>query len=181
MPALNTSTIDRIPPSVRRAQDGDVNAFSELYRDHVGRVFALCRRMTGDPVAADEITQDVFVRVWERLDSFRGEAAFGSWLHRLAVNVLLSDRRAEGRRLARVLPMFDPGDGPPTAPRTGDATIDLERALDTLPAKARQVFVLHDVEGWPHEDIAQVMSTTVGTSKGQLHRARSLLRRALEC
>jgi RNA polymerase sigma-70 factor (ECF subfamily) len=175
-----TIPLDPIPPCVRRAQQGDVDAFAEVYRDHVGRVFALCRRMTGDPVLADEMTQDVFVRVWERLASFRGESAFGSWLHRLAVNVLLTDRRAEGRRLARVLPMFDPGDGPATPSRAGDAAIDLERALDTLPPKARQVFVLHDVEGWPHEDIAEVMSTTVGTSKGQLHRARSLLRRALE-
>jgi RNA polymerase sigma-70 factor (ECF subfamily) len=167
---------------IRRAQGGDVEAFEQLYRAYVGRIHALCRRMSGDPVAAEEITQVVFVRAWERLDSWRGEAAFGTWLHRLAVNVLLGDRRAEGRRLARVLPLRDPTDGHGGVAGRAAATeagLDLERALDTLPPKARQVFVLYEIEGWPHEEIARHMDTTVGTSKGQLHRARELMRRAL--
>jgi RNA polymerase sigma-70 factor (ECF subfamily) len=172
---------DTVPIAVLRAQDGDVAAFETLYREHVGRVYNLVRRISGDPVAADELTQEVFVRLWERIGSYRGEAAFSTWLHRMAVNVSLGGRRSDGRRLARVLPLADPDAASPTSlRRTDDAALDLGRALDTLPERARQVFVLHDVEGWPHEEIAQVMATTVGTSKAQLHRARSLLRRALE-
>lgn len=169
-----------VPIAVLRAQNGDRDAFETVYRDHVGRVYALVRRMCGDAAMADELTQDVFVRVWERIGSYRGDAAFGTWLHRLAVNVSLGDKRSEGRHLARVVPQADPDDGKSSVSRHDDASIDLQRALDTLPEKARQVFVLHDVEGWPHEDIAEAMGTTVGTSKAQLHRARSLLRKVLE-
>jgi RNA polymerase sigma-70 factor, ECF subfamily len=175
-PMLPSSDDER----VRRAATGEIGAFQELYRAHLGRVHALCRRMCGDPVAAEEMTQAVFIRAWERLGSFRGESAFGTWLHRLAVNVVLGDRRAEGRRLARVLPLHDPTEGHAgVPPRERDVAIDLQRALDELPPKARQVFVLFEIEGWPHEDIAKHMNTTVGTSKGQLHRARELMRRAL--
>lgn len=180
-PAPARSAEGALPPElVARAAAGDLAAFGLVYQHHVGRVFALCRRMCGDPVEAEEATQDVFVRLWERIGQYRGESAFSTWLHRLAVNVVLGDRRSTGRRLARVVPMHDPTEVErPSPPRTGDAAIDLQRALDTLPPKARQVFVLHDIEGWPHEEIATLMCTTVGTSKGQLHRARDLMRRAL--
>lgn len=162
---------------VHAARQGDVAAFERLYRRHVGRIHALCLRMAGDPVAAEELVQEVFVRAWERLAGFRGDAAFATWLHRVAVNVLLVDRRSTGRRLARVEPVAEV-DGPGPLPSPG-AALDLDRALATLPAKARQVFVLHEVEGLAHEEVADAMGTTVGTAKGQLHRARSLLRRFL--
>jgi RNA polymerase sigma-70 factor (ECF subfamily) len=161
---------------VLRAQRGDVDAFEILYRQHVGRIYALTRRMCADDAQADELTQEVFVKAWEKLDTYRGESAFSSWLHRVAVNVVLGDRRAECRRLARVTLDEAEGAAPVARPDLG---VDLARALDTLPARARQVFVLHHVEGLAHEEVADAMGTSIGTSKGQLHRARELLRRVL--
>lgn len=164
---------------VRRAQAGDLSAFEELYRLNVGKVYGLCLRMSAEPSLAEELTQDVFVRAWEKLGSFRGESAFSSWLYPLAVNVALSERRSRRRREGRVmstddLTPFEPKDRP--APEAG---FDLERAMATLPPGARAVFVLHDVEGYHHEDIARLLGVATGTSKAQLHRARKLLREAL--
>ncbi len=165
---------------VERAQAGEVGAFEQLYRLHAGRVYALCLRMCGDPGEAEELTQDAFVRAWEKLEGFRGQSAFSSWLHRLTVNVVLGSWRARGRQRERVVPigevagLADPGHEP--EPRRG---LDLERAIAALPAGARTVFVLHDVEGYRHRDIAELTGLAVGTSKAQLHRARRLLRKAL--
>jgi len=170
-----------VTDSVERARAGDEGAFAELYREHAGRVYALCLRLTGDPGAAEERMQDVFIRAWERLRTFRGESAFSSWLHRLAVNVVLAERRASLRRELRVLPAGEPerleraGD----APREG-AGVDLEGAIAALPAGARAVFVLHDVEGYAHEEIGNLLGIAAGTSKAQLFRARRLLRERLE-
>ena len=166
---------------VRRAQAGDLAAFEQLYRENVGRVYALCFRMSSDPSLAEELAQDVFVRAWEKLGSFRGESAFSSWLYPLAVNVALSERRARRRRTSRVmatddLTPFDKGETP-HGPEIG---FDLERALASLPPGARSVFLLHDVEGYRHEEIAEMTGVATGTSKAQLHRARRLLREALE-
>lgn len=172
---------DRTDELVERAQRGDVAAFEALYRQESGRVYALCLRMAGDAGAAEELTQDVFVRVWQKLGLFRFQSAFGTWLHRLAVNVVLQKIRSEKRRRNRVhvtddLLRFDGG-----APRaTPGKRIDLERALATLPPGAKTVFVLHDVEGYKHEEIAEMTGTAVGTSKAQLHRARKLLRKVLD-
>jgi len=163
---------------VRRAQGGDRSAFRRLYEDHVGRVYALCLRLTGDPEDAMERTQDVFVRAWGKLGSFRGEAAFATWLHRLAVNVVLADRRSAGRRERRVDVAAALGPRSQPAPRSGLA-VDLERAIAALPPGARAVFVLYDVEGYRHEEIAEMTGIAAGTSKAQLHRARKLLREAL--
>ena len=173
---------------VRRAQAGDQGAFAALYRDHVGRVYALCLRLEGDAGRAEELVQDVFVRAWEKLDGFRGESAFGTWLHRLAVNVVLGDRRSAWRRSRVVLAgggddeaalAMDAGAG--ATPPAGTAeSIDLERAVAALPAGARTVFVLHDVEGYRHEEIAAMTGIAEGTSKAQLFRARRLLRERLE-
>ena len=156
-------------------------AFEELYRDNVGRVHAVCFRLAGDAALAEELTQDVFVRAWQKLPSFRGDSAFSTWLHPLTINVALSERRSRRRRLARVMPTDDltpferPGkDG---GPETG---LDLERALGELPEGARAVFVLHDVEGYKHGEIAELIGVATGTSKAQLHRARRLLREALQ-
>ena len=172
------------PPDdfVARAQAGDQKAFRELYRQHAGRVYALCLRLTGNASDADERTQDVFVRLWDKLRSFRGESAFSSWLHRLTVNVVLNERRTTGRREQRVMIAEDPaalerhrgGSG------TEGLSIDLERAIGELPDGAREVFVLYDIEGYAHAEIAELVGIAEGTSKAQLFRARKLLREKLE-
>jgi RNA polymerase sigma-70 factor (ECF subfamily) len=168
---------------VRRAKDGDVTAFEQLYRDNERRVFALCLRMSSNPSLAEEITQDVFVRAWRKLSSFRGDSAFSSWLHPIAVNTALSERRARVRRTSRVFATDDltPFEKAPETKQAGaEAGFDLEAAMRELPPGARAVFVLHDVEGYRHEEIARTMGIAVGTSKAQLHRARALLREALK-
>lgn len=165
---------------VERAQAGDDEAFGALYREHVGRIHALCLRLAGDAQAAGELTQDVFVRAWEALPSFRGESAFGSWLHRLAMNVFLGKRRATGRRERRVFSTDEPAllERPAERSHPG-ARLDLEQAIAALPKGARAVFVLHDVEGYQHGEIARMTGIAEGTSKAQLFRARRLLREAL--
>ena len=170
---------------VSLAASGDRRAFERLYRLHVNRVYSLCARMVTDRTRAEELTQDVFVRAWEKLHLFRGESSFSTWLHRLTVNVVLNARKSEGRRQAR----FEESDeesggmdslpgvvGMPLAP--GDL-LDLEEAMKRLPPGAKRVFVLHDVEGYKHEEIAEMLGVTTGATKAQLHRARLLLREAM--
>ena len=164
---------------VRRAQAGDRAAFRQLYEEHVERIYALCLRLTGDPEEAMEGTQDAFVRAWEKLGTFRGEAAFSTWLHRLTVNVVLAGRRSAGRRERRAeAAAAESGPRVVAAPRAG-LGVDLERAIARLPPGARAVFVLYDVEGYRHQEIAELTGIAAGTSKAQLHRARRLLREAL--
>jgi RNA polymerase sigma-70 factor (ECF subfamily) len=164
---------------VALAVAGDQRAFERLYRLHLSRVHSLARRMVGGDADPDELTQDVFVRAWERLSTYRGEAAFGTWLHRLAVNVILNWRRSEAgeRRWIEDGVETDLLEG---AHRFGAEGLDLEGAIARLPPGARRVFVLHDVEGFKHEEIAAMTGVTAGTSKAQLHRARMLLRALLE-
>lgn len=166
---------------VRRAQQGELEAFEQLYEENVRRVYALCYRLAGNATQAEELTQDVFVRAWQKLSSFRGDSALSSWLHPIAINVAYSDRRAQRRREARVTTTDDltPFDGG-AADAPAGLGLDLERALARLPGGARQVFVLHDVEGYKHEEIAAMTGIAAGTSKAQLHRARRLLREALQ-
>jgi RNA polymerase sigma-70 factor, ECF subfamily len=167
---------------VRRAQEGDLVAFEQLYRENERRVYALCFRMSSDASLAEELTQDVFIRAWQKLGSFRGESAFSSWLYPIAVNTSLSERRARRRRTSRVFATDDltPFEKPAAEKSAGpEAGFDLEKALRTLPPGARAVFVLHDVEGYRHQEIAQMTGIATGTSKAQLHRARRLLREAL--
>lgn len=157
---------------VTRAQRGDVGAFEQLYRTTSGRVFAVCLRMTGDRQHATELLQDVFVRVWEKLASFRGESSFTTWVHRMAVNVVLQDRRGDDRRAT--------GEGRAASPGEIDGfsverTMDLEAAIAKLPAGARRAFVLHDIEGYKHHEIAKMTGLAEGTLRAQLHRARQLL------
>ena len=171
----------------RAAQRGEMDAFERLYRLHVGRVNAVCLRMSGDAGRARELTQDVFVRAWERLGSFRGESAFGTWLHRLAVNVVLESLRAERRRVARVevgeeadaLAEDGVGGGWAAAADHPEDRMDLEWAIAKLPPGARTVFVLHDVEGYRHDEISKMTGSAPGTLRAQLHRARKLLMEAL--
>jgi RNA polymerase sigma-70 factor (ECF subfamily) len=168
--------------SIRRAQAGDVDAFELLYREHAGRIFALCLRLkAGDSTDATELMQDVFIRAWRRLETFRGDCAFSSWLHRLAVNTMLENTRGDNRRIARVLPMDDTSRLAGAARSSGiDLKMDMEDAIASLPKGARLAFVLHDVEGYQHQEIAEQLGVTVGTIKAQLHRARRLLRERLE-
>lgn len=161
------------------AQDGDTSAFERLYHEHVARVHSLARRMAGGE-AADDLTQEVFIRAWEKLGSFRGDSAFGTWLHRLAVNWILSRREAMRKREARHVPGEAVFETLHSRPGTPGLRMDFEKAVDRLPDGAREVFVLYDVEGWPHKDIARMLKISVGTSKSQLHRARMLLRQHLD-
>lgn len=175
----------------RRASSGDESAFEQLYRAHTGRVFALCLRMSGSRQRAAELTQDVFVHVWQRLGTWRGESALSSWIYRLTVNLVLSNVRGEQRRQSREMteeqtndrtthdagPILEIGVARPASVLEG---IDLERAIATLPPGARTVFVLHDVEGYKHDEIAKLTGTAEGTCRAQLHRARKLLIEALE-
>ncbi|MGH7657019.1 MAG: RNA polymerase sigma factor, partial [Gemmatimonadales bacterium] len=160
------------------AAAGNREAFAELYRRTVGRVYALCLRLSGDPVRAGELTQDVYIRVWEKLGGFRAESAFTTWLHRLTVNVVMSESRREMRRerhtVSGAMELL------PAKPAPPGLTLDLERALPLLPDGAREVFVLHEIEGYRHEEIAGLTGIAVGTSKAQLFRARRLLREMLE-
>ena len=151
-----------------------------LYRENVGRVHALCLRMARDRSEADELTQETFVRVWERLESFRGDSAFSTWLHRVTVNVVIAGLRSRGRWRERftAAEAEDLGAAVPAFSAGGD--LDLERAIARLSPQARLVFVLHDVEGYKHEEIAQMTGVATGTSKAQLHRARRLLREVLD-
>jgi RNA polymerase sigma-70 factor (ECF subfamily) len=163
---------------VAAAAAGDVRAFERLYRTHLPRVNGLVRRMTGGR-DADELTQDVFVRVWQKLSSFRGESAFATWLHRLAANVVIERFRTDATRRRRHLDGEDFLQMLPALHRSGDLSMDLEVALAKLPDGAREIFVLHDVDGYKHHEIADLLGISSGTSKAQLHRARMMLRRHL--
>ncbi len=163
---------------VTTAASGDRRAFERLYRAHVDRVYAICLRMLADRPLAEEVTQDVFVRVWQKLPGFRGESAFSTWLHRVAVNVVLSRRKRASVHGARIADDDTLDEAPARAIFVGER-LDLDAAIAGLPAGARRVFVLHDVEGFTHEEIGEQLGITSGGSKAQLHRARMLLRAAL--
>jgi RNA polymerase sigma-70 factor, ECF subfamily len=157
---------------------GDQRAFERLYRANVARIRGLACRMAGYD-AADELTQDVFVRAWEKMGTFRAEASFRTWLYRLAVNVMIERRRVNARRSMIIRDDEETVAAAP-APRVDTAAgLDLASAVDALPEGARQIFVLHDVEGYKHHEIGRLMGIAVGTSKAQLHRARMILRRHL--
>lgn len=158
---------------------GDAAAYERLYRRHVRRIHGLAVRMTSVD-EAEECTQEVFVRAWTKLTSFRGDAQFGTWLYRLAINTILSQRAKRGRYQERVQNAEDDFlEQAPARPSGRDHGMDIEKAIATLPTRARDVFVLHDVEGFRHEEIADMLAINAGTSKSQLHRARMLLRDAL--
>ncbi len=178
------SPVDSVPGSepltdVARAAAGDARAFEALYRAHLPRVHSLVRRMTAGR-DADELTQDVFVRLWQKLGTFRGDSSFSTWLHRLAVNVVIERFRSDQTRRARLHDgedIFEVLAGPA---QTRDIGMDFEAALEKLPDGAREIFVLHDVEGYKHHEIATMLEISAGTSKAQLHRARMMLRKHLK-
>jgi RNA polymerase sigma-70 factor (ECF subfamily) len=165
---------------IRQAQARETHAFEQLYHAHVGRVYAVCLRLTANVPAAEDLTQRTFVTAWQKLSLFRGDSAFSSWLYRIAVNVVFTELRADQRRERLVFTTEDPADfeQAPPAPCTG-TKLDLEQAIAALPPQARAVFVLHDVEGWHHDEIGRQLGIADGTSKAQLHRARKLLQEAL--
>lgn len=162
------------------AQAGDLSAFEELYRTHKGRVYALALRLAKDPTRAEDLTQEAFVRAWQKLSSFRGRSSFSTWLHRVAVNVVLGKLRGDKRRSDKTAQLseieYRLADS-----KQGRSTLemDLETEIRRLPARARIVFVLHDIEGYRHAEIGELVGIAEGTSKAHLHRARRLLRKAL--
>ena len=189
-PANGSPDRDADAQLIERARTGDVDAFEHVYRREVGRVYALCLRMTADATRARELTQSVFIRAWDRLGSFRGDSQLSSWLHRIAVNEVLVEARSDKRRRARVVLANDesdddaessdaPGLSGITMPVDTETRIDLERAISALPPGARTVFVLHDIEGYRHEEISRMTGSAEGTLRAQLHRARKLLMEAL--
>jgi RNA polymerase sigma-70 factor, ECF subfamily len=177
------SPIESLPAAeplsdVARAAAGDARAFEALYRTHLPRVHSLVRRMTAGR-DADELTQDVFVRLWQKLGTFRGDSSFTTWLHRLAVNVVIERFRTDQVRRGRMVDGEDIFELLPGPAQTRDLGMDFETALDKLPDGAREIFVLHDVEGYKHHEIATLLEISAGTSKAQLHRARMMLRKHL--
>jgi RNA polymerase sigma-70 factor (ECF subfamily) len=167
-----------VEADVALAAGGDQSAFERLYRTHVARIHSLTRRMLGGH-EADEVTQDIFVRTWQKLGQFRGDAAFTTWLHRLAVNVVIERRRSYAIQRERMHDDPEVLDTVPVAPVRADQRVDFERAIEELPPGAREIFVLHDIEGYKHREIASMLGIASGTSKRQLHRARMLMRQYL--
>jgi RNA polymerase sigma-70 factor (ECF subfamily) len=169
---------------VAQSAAGDTDAFGKLYEMHRRRVYSLCLRMLGNPADAEDMTQEVFIQVYRKIGSFRGEAAFTTWLHRLTVNQILMHFRKRNVRLEMTTEEGDlkdivqPGTERPRAMPIVDR-IALEQAIAQLPAGYRAVFLLHDVEGYEHEEIARMLDCSVGTSKSQLHKARMKLRKIL--
>ena len=147
------------------AAGGDYQAFERLYRKYLSRVFSLCRRLSGSLTKAEELTEEVFVKAWDTLSEFAGENAFAPWLHRLATELAVNDSGVDAAATATI--------------EKGGERLELSQAIDTMPADTRRVFVLHDVEGYRHEELSEILGITVGGSKAQLRRARVLLKEAL--
>ncbi len=177
--------------ALRKAQRGDSSGFSYLYEMHKRRVYSLCYRIVHNAAQAEELTQDTFLQVYRKLKTFRGDSAFSTWLHRITVNVALMHIRRCQSRISEVPfePLVESGSddapfreqmGSPD-PKLGSAVdrLNLERAISNLPPGYGLVFVLHDVEGYQHEEIADLLGCSVGNCKSQLHKARLKLRKSL--
>jgi len=169
---------------IAHAQRGDELAFATLFEAHKRRVYSLCLRMVGDPTEAEDLSQEAFLQVFRKLSTFRGESAFSTWLHRLVVNVVLMHLRKKGLQQIS-LDEVDNSQEEPVKREYGDDDrrllgsvdrVNLERAIAELPPGYRAVFILHDVEGYEHNEIAQIMNYSIGNSKSQLHKARLKLR-----
>lgn len=169
---------------IERCRQGELGAFEELYRAHAGRLYGLSLRLLGNPADAEDLLQEIFLAAHRKLDTFRGESALGTWLYRLATNLCLDHLRSRAGRSRQVTDsledereMFDAGSA-----RLAEGTVtkmDLERALARLPEGCRTAFVLHDVEGLEHREIAEMLGVAEGTSKSQVHKARLKLRAML--
>ncbi len=169
----NNDHIDEVM-LITRIKQNDIQAFEQLYRIHSGRVFALCLRLSANRALAEELSQEAFVRAWQKIRTFRGESSFSSWLYRLTTNVVLSSLRK--KQIKQV--SFDEiseVDNPVEKQLDTGKIRDMEQAIMKLPDGARKIFVLHDIEGYQHNEIAEMTGLAIGTSKTQLHRARKLL------
>jgi RNA polymerase sigma-70 factor, ECF subfamily len=171
-----------------RAQAGDHQAFAQLYALHKRRIYSLCLRMVSNIAEAEDLTQEAFLQLHRKISTFRGDSAFSTWLHRLAVNVVLMQLRKKGLSLISLDEAMEPApeDGPGRSFGAPDLTLSgaidrlaLERAVGSLPAGYRLIFILHDVEGFEHNEIATMLDCSIGNSKSQLHKARLKLRDAL--
>jgi len=171
-----------------RAQAGDHQAFAQLYSLHKRRIYSLCLRMVGNVAEAEDLTQEAFLQLHRKIATFRGDSAFSTWLHRLAINVVLMQLRKKGLSLISLDEAMDPApdEGPSRSFGAPDITLTgaidrlaLERAVADLPAGYRLIFILHDVEGFEHNEIASMLDCSIGNSKSQLHKARLKLREAL--
>jgi RNA polymerase sigma-70 factor, ECF subfamily len=178
-----TSAVSRraVPAATRAVEESRAAMLERLYREHADRIFGLCLRMSGDRVRATELAQDVFVRAWEQLDRLRPDSDAGAWLWRLATNVVLNAQRAERRRLARVTPVAEPGllERAPLGTPLPVRRLSLDAAIARLPDRAREVFVLHDVEGFASREVSELLGVAEGTVRAHLHRARTLMREML--
>jgi RNA polymerase sigma-70 factor (ECF subfamily) len=176
--------------AIRRAQAGDAAAFETLYQLHGRRVYALCLRMVGNPADAEDLTQEAFLQLFRKIGTFRGESAFSTWLHRMTVNVVLMRLRKKSLPVTSLEETTDPDEetggprkdiGTPDLRLSGAVDrVNLERSIEKLPPGYRTVFVLHDVQGYEHNEIADIMGCSVGNSKSQLHKARTRLRDLLQ-
>ena len=164
---------------IARSRQADATAFESLYRLHVDRVYGLCLRMTGNVAEAEDCTQETFIQAWNKLERFRGDSAFATWLHRIAVNTVLGRIRKSKREHDRIQVVADTDRSPVTEADTGELR-DLAAAVDRLPEGARHVFVLYAVYGYSHDEASSMLGIAPGTSKAQLHRARRLLAQQLE-
>lgn len=169
----------------QKAANGDMAAFEELYQKHHRRVYSLCLRMLSNPTEAEDLTQEVFIQLYRKIGSFRGDSAFTTWLHRLTVNQVLMHFRKRNVKFEKTteegeMPqqIVNGTDNPRTMPVVDK--IALEHAIAQLPAGYKKVFVLHDVEGFEHEEVARILGCSVGTSKSQLHKARLKMRKLLQ-
>ena len=164
---------------IARAKRSDAGAFERLYRMHIDKVYGLCLRMTGNVSEAEDCTQEAFIQAWTKLDKFRGDSAFSTWLHRIAVNAVLGRIRKSKREQDRIKIAFEQSSSPVSVADNGELR-DLSEAVDRLPQGARHVFVLHAVYGYSHEETGAMLDIASGTSKAQLHRARRLLAQQLK-
>ena len=171
-----------------RAQAGDHQAFAQLYSLHKRRIYSLCLRMVGNVAEAEDLTQEAFLQLHRKIATFRGDSAFSTWLHRLAINVVLMHLRKKGLSLISLDEAMEPApeEGPGRSFGAADPTLSgaidrlaLQRAVGSLPAGYRLIFILHDVEGFEHNEIAAMLDCSIGNSKSQLHKARLKLRDAL--
>ena len=176
--------------AIRRAQQGDANAFERIYKLHNRRVYALCLRMVGNTAEAEDLAQEAFLQLFRKIATFRGESAFSTWLHRLSVNVVLMRLRKKSLAETSLEETTEPDEesggprkdiGGPDLRLSGSVDrVNLERAVAQLPPGYRSIFVLHDVQGYEHNEIAAIMNCSIGNSKSQLHKARMRLRELLQ-
>jgi RNA polymerase sigma-70 factor, ECF subfamily len=169
---------------VARCRAGDVGAFEELYRQHAGRLYNLAYRMSGGGAEADDLLQEIFLLAHRKLDSFKGQSSLGTWLYRLAMNLCLDHLRSRQAKTADLTDSLEDGAGDARQPRyvpgeLNPTRLDLERAIARLPAGCREAFLLHDVEGFEHHEIAEMLGIAEGTSKSQVHKARMKIRASL--